>query len=268
VAGRTVASLTPAQIEAFHEDGFLTLSQYLAGDDMERLLRVARADRALSEIANDRLDSEGRVSRLSLRYDLDGDDAYRAYARHEGIVGPVEQLLGTEAYHYHHKMMMKEPRTGGAWEWHQDFGYWYANFLMPDMISCMIAVDRATKANGCLQVLRGSHRMGRIDHGRTGDQTGADLERIAALEDRFDLVHCEMEPGTALFFHSNTLHRSDPNESPDPRWALICCYTATHNPPFRPETRGDFSAFERWNDERVRAAVAEHDARLSAAAAG
>jgi hypothetical protein len=32
--------------------------------------------------------------------------------------------------------MQKEPRVGGAWEWHQDYGYWYKNgFLYPeDMI--------------------------------------------------------------------------------------------------------------------------------------
>ena len=39
----------------------------------------------------------------------------------------------------------------------QDYGYWYTNFLTSDLASCMIALDRSTKANGCLQVLKGSH---------------------------------------------------------------------------------------------------------------
>ncbi len=57
-------------------------------------------------------------------------------------------------------MMLKEPFVGGAWEWHQDYGYWYKNgCLLPHMASCLIAVDRATKANGCLQILKGSHEM-------------------------------------------------------------------------------------------------------------
>ena len=76
-------------------------------------------------------------------------------------------------------MILKEPFTGGAWEWHQDYGYWYNNgCLAPDLASCLIAVDRATKENGCLQVLKGSHHLGRIDHGKVGDQTGADMERV------------------------------------------------------------------------------------------
>jgi ectoine hydroxylase-related dioxygenase (phytanoyl-CoA dioxygenase family) len=231
---------------------------------MEQLLRVGRADRALAEIAADRHDSDGRVSRLSLRFDLSEEDAYRAYARHVRIVEPLEQLLGCDLYHYHHKMMMKEPFTGGAWEWHQDFGYWYGNFLFPEMASCMIAVDRASRANGCLQVLKGSQRMGRLDHGKTGDQTGTEPERITVVEKQFECVYCEMEPGTVVFFHSNLLHRSDANDSPDPRWALICCYTATHNRPFRTTTAGVFEPFERWDDDRVRACVSAHEQRLAA----
>ena len=43
-------------------------------------------------------------------------------------------------------MMVKEAEVGGAWEWHQDYGYWYNNgALFPDMASCMIAVDEAQK---------------------------------------------------------------------------------------------------------------------------
>ncbi|HJP29379.1 MAG TPA: phytanoyl-CoA dioxygenase family protein [Candidatus Latescibacteria bacterium] len=257
------AALSAEQVAAFHRDGYLMLRDHFPVADMERMLRVARTDQELSAGAADRRDSEGRVSRLSLRYSLDGDDAFRAYARHERIVEPLEQLLGSELYHYHHKMMMKEPHTGGAWEWHQDFGYWYGAFLFPDMGSCMIAVDRASKANGCLQVLRGSHRLGRLDHGATADQVGTDAARVKIVEEHFDLVHCEMDPGTVLFFHSNTLHRSDANTSPDPRWALICCYTAVDNTPFKQGAAGEFAPFERWDDERVRGAVLDHEERLT-----
>ncbi len=255
--------LSPADVQAFERDGYLLVQDYFPADDMGRLLRVARADHELSAGATDRHDTEGRVSRLSLRYNLDGEDAYRAYARHEDVVAPLEQLLGGELYHYHHKMMMKEPHTGGAWEWHQDYGYWYGAFLSANMGSCMIAVDRATKANGCLQVLRGSHRVGRLDHGQRGDQTGTDPERIKVLQERLELVHCEMSPGTVLFFHSNTLHRSDPNTSPDSRWALICCYTAVDNTPFIDTAAGDFTRFQRWDHDTVCAAVQTHAERLN-----
>ena len=129
------------------------------------------------------------------------DDIYSAFVRCRRIVEPLEQLLGGEVYHYHHKMMLKEPFVGGSWEWHQDYGYWYSNnCLFPYMASCLIAVDRATKENGCLQVIKGSHLMGRIDHNKTGDQTGADMDRVNVALKHLELVYCEMEPGTRFVF--------------------------------------------------------------------
>ena len=47
------------------------------------------------------------------------------------------------------------------------------------------------------------------------------------------LDYVEMEPGDALFFHSNLLHRSDQNRSDQPRWAMICCYNAARNDPYK-----------------------------------
>ena len=53
----------------------------------------------------------------------------------------------------------------------QDYGYWYGNgCLTPEMGSIFMPLDVCVRENGCLQVLRGSHRMGRIEHGLTGDQ--------------------------------------------------------------------------------------------------
>jgi len=51
--------------------------------------------------------------------------------------------------------------------------------------------------------------------------------------ERLPLVHCEMEPGDAIFFHSNLLHRSDMNRSDEPRWSMICCYNARRNDPYK-----------------------------------
>ncbi|MDA0991760.1 MAG: phytanoyl-CoA dioxygenase family protein [Verrucomicrobia bacterium] len=150
-------------------------------------------------------------------------------------------------------MMLKEPRIGGAWEWHQGYGYWYNDtILFPQLASCMIAVDRASKANGCLQVLRGSHLLGRMNHGSTGGQTGADPDRVQWSTERLETVYCEMEPGTAVFFHCNTLHRSDQNRSENSRWSLICCYNRMSNPPVKRRGHGEPLPIERWDDNRIR----------------
>ncbi len=49
--------------------------------------------------------------------------------------------------------------------------------MFPDMGSVFMPVDKCMKENGCLQVLRGSHKLGRIQHCLVGDQAGADDER-------------------------------------------------------------------------------------------
>lgn len=161
-------------------------------------------------------------------------------------------LLGGEVYHYHHKMILKEAKSGGAWAWHQDYGYWYHNgCLFPLMASCMIAVDRATKENGCLQVLRGSHHIGRVDHGKVGQQTGADEERVEAATRVCERVYVELEPGSAVMFHCNTLHRSDQNTSDDPRWAFICCYNAARNDPYKESKHPSYTPLAKWPRERI-----------------
>jgi ectoine hydroxylase-related dioxygenase (phytanoyl-CoA dioxygenase family) len=94
--------------------------------------------------------------------------------------------------------------------------------------------------------------MGRINHVPIGDQTGADPERVAVARERLELVHVELEPGSAIFFHSNLLHRSDRNTSPDPRWALICCYNTRSNDPYKESRHPRYAFLEKWPDERIK----------------
>jgi hypothetical protein len=248
-------SFTPSaeQIGRFQADGFFIAESLLDAEEVDLLRTIARADHQLVQEAASRGDGEGGAIRLAVDNEL-RDDLYGAIVRSRRIVDTMEALLAGEVYHYHHKMILKEPFVGGAWAWHQDYGYWYHNgCLAPLLASCMIAVDRATKANGCLQVVRGSHRLGRIEHGKVGEQTGvADRERLEAILQRFELVHCELEPGSAIFFDSNLLHRSDQNKSPDPRWAFIACYNARRNDPYLESRHPRYSFLEKWDDARVK----------------
>jgi ectoine hydroxylase len=245
--------ISDSQVEQFNQDGYLFLEALFDPEEMDLLLTTAKADRALDQHALALKDGEGGVSKLTLWY-KPGDDIYGMFARCPRVVDTMERLLDDTVYHYHSKMMLKEPYTGGAWTWHQDYGYWYnAGYLYPDMASCLIAVDRASRENGCLQVLRGSHKLGRVDHVLAGDQTGADLSRVEQALKRLELVYCEMEPGTALFFHSNVLHRSDQNRSPNSRWSLICAYTAARNvPPFNEPNHPGYEPLVKVPDSAIK----------------
>lgn len=242
---------SPDDLARYAADGFLIVRGLFSAEEIRLLGDTARSDHALDQAAVARDDGEGNRVRLSL-WNHPGDGIYGLVARCRRIVDSVEQLIGGEVYHYHSKMILKDARTGGAWAWHQDYGYWYQNgVLFPDLCSVMIAVDAATRENGCLEVLRGSHRMGRINHILTGDQAGADRERVAEAEKRLEKVYCVMEPGDAVFFHANTLHGSGPNHSEHPRWAMICCYNAAANDPYKESHHPGYTPLHKVDDSAV-----------------
>jgi ectoine hydroxylase-related dioxygenase (phytanoyl-CoA dioxygenase family) len=247
-----ITEFTPAELTAYLQDGFFVARSLFDGQEIQKLLAFAQEDPAFAGSVYGRKDATGKETKLAV-WNHAGEDLYSMFARSPRIVNRMEQALGGEVYLYHMKMMLKEPHVGGAWEWHQDYGYWYNNgCLYPLLASCLIAVSEANKANGCLQVLRGSHLMGRIDHGKTGDQTGADLERVNAALERLELVYVECQPGDAIFFDSNLLHRSDANSADYPRWSLICCYNAARNDPYKESRHPGYSRLDRVTESAIR----------------
>ena len=223
--------LTPEQIEAYHRDGFVVARGMFTPEEAGLIRRTAEVDDALHEAAYFRSDSTGSKTRMTV-WNEPGDDIFGLFSRTERIVDSMEALVGGEVYHYNSKLNAKEPFEGGAWEWHQDYGYWYASgCLFPDMATCILALDPCTRENGCLQVLRGAHHAGRIDHMQSGNQVSADPRRMEHLEARLEKIYTEQEPGDVLFFHCNMPHASDANTSPNRRWVLISCYNARTNNP-------------------------------------
>jgi ectoine hydroxylase-related dioxygenase (phytanoyl-CoA dioxygenase family) len=244
--------LTLDQIEQFDELGYIVLDGLLDVEEVDLLHKIARADLQIKQDVASRADGEGGAIDLVVRNEVEPETIYGAIVASESLVNAVETVLGDEVYHYHHKMILKEPKVGGAWAWHQDYGYWYNNgCLWPKMASCLIAVDKATKANGCLQVVPGSHHLGRINHVDVGEQTGADPERVNALLERMPIEHVELNPGSAVLFHSNLLHRSDQNTSDNPRWAFICCYNAKSNDPYKEGRHPRYTPLDKRPDTEI-----------------
>ncbi len=224
--------LSPAQIANFHRDGYVLVKGFCSPEEIKRLYTVAIEDDAMRKNAIEVDDKSGKKSKLSLWY-TPGNDVFGYLTRSEKMVNCSAQLLDSDApvCHFHSKLMQKEPKVGGAWEWHQDYGYWYKNqFMFPDqLLSVMIGLTKANKENGCLQVIKGSHKLGRVNHGFSGEQVGADAEMVKNALQTMELVYAELEAGDALFFHSNLLHRSEANLSDYPRWSMISCYASQSN---------------------------------------
>lgn len=225
--------LTAAEVAAFARDGFLFRRGFFASDELEPLASATRADPEIDGALAAVADSHGNPQEVISWTEL-GDDLLGVLPRLARLVGAAEALLGGPVYHWHSKLSMKRPGSAGRWDWHQDYGYWYdEGCLTPDLLTCMVAVDPSTKANGCVQLVRGSHRLGRVDHGRVGEASGVEPERLAQILKTHEVVHAELAPGDAAFFHSNTLHASGPNESASPRTIVHFSYNRTDNSPYK-----------------------------------
>jgi ectoine hydroxylase len=246
---------TPEQRAAYERDGFVMIRGLFDAEEAGLMRSAIEQDPQLRDSLYERKDAEGKATRMAL-WNQPGDSVYGLAARSHRVVDTMEDMLGGEVYHYHSKLTAKEPYDGGAWEWHQDYGYWYHNGCMyPYMGSVMVALDRATRENGCLQVLRGSHLAGRVNHGvLPGEQIGADMTRVDQMIKTLDLVHAEMEPGDGLFFHANVMHRSDQNRSPNRRWTVLFCFNAARNDPYVKHHHPGYTPLRKVPDSAVKAA--------------
>jgi len=228
-------SLKASQKAQYDNDGYLIIPNFLTQPEVDLLYNLATNDDILRSNAFDLNDQAGKRTKLTLWF-TPGNDTFSLLTRSERMVRSVQSLLGDgEVCHFHSKLMQKEPKVGGAWEWHQDYGYWYKNgFLYPNaLISVMLALTEATKENGCLQVLKGSHKMGRFEHLFAGEQQGADMPFVEEALKICEKIYVELKAGDALFFHPNLLHMSEANLSDKPRWSLISAYNLSYNKPFR-----------------------------------
>ena len=164
----------------YARDGFVVIRQLFDAEEIGYLRDAIETDPQLRESLYDRHDASGKATRMAT-WNHPGDSVYGLAARTHRVVDTMEDMLGGEVYHYHSKLTAKEPKVGGAWEWHQDYGYWYHNgCVFPYMASVMVALDKTTRENGCLQGLRGSHLAGRVDHAQRVHDAGAfELQQLA-----------------------------------------------------------------------------------------
>lgn len=223
-------------VESFRNLGYQIIPNLLSLEEVELLRNSARESLRSDQEVMHKGDKSGKTTLLKM-WNEAGDDPFGMIARDERLVNSARTMLEEQdIYLYSHKMTMKEPREGGAWEWHQDYGYWYEyGCLDPNMLSIFVALDPANQENGCLQILEETHKLGRITHIREEGQFNCDKERVEQAKKRYAHKYVELNAGDAVIFHCNLLHTSDANTSENPRWGFICSYNTVKNEPYKRE---------------------------------
>jgi ectoine hydroxylase len=88
----------------------------------------------------------------------------------------------------------------------------------------------------------------------TGEQAGANMERVEEVLKVLPLDYVVMDPGDVFYFHANLLHRSDQNRSENPRWSMICCYNAARNNPYKEAHHPRYTPLAKLPDSEILAA--------------
>ena len=133
------------------------------------------------------------------------------------------QLLGQKGVRFWHDQLFCKPaKHGGVVAWHQDFSYWTRTTPMQHL-TAWTGLDDASRENGCLQYIPGSHRWGLLNKPvLTGEMEGLKAflneEQIHRLDNPTPI---EMKKGYAAFHHPLLVHGSFENNSERPRRAFV-----------------------------------------------
>ena len=230
--------LTEQQWNDYSRDGFLHLGKVLEPEELEAL-RQRADDLALGNVKNPdvqmQLDTGGAYEELpgavrafdhgTVLYrkiqGLETDDLFAHLVRHPLFLEVCARQYSPHApISIFRAMVMNKPAGQGTiLPWHQDGGNVWALDRDP-LVTIWVALDPATRANGCMEVVPGTHRLGLLSlYGSTVEEEHVRLhcpaERVQPLE---------VEPGHAVLLHNWLIHRSGVNPSPTPRRALTVCY--------------------------------------------
>lgn len=152
------------------------------------------------------------------------DPALRGWGLDPRFTAPMQDLLATPAVSlFTEKLNLKRARVGGPIVLHQDYPYWVDSSEDPGAIAtAVLFLDDADRANGCLEVVPGSH-LGGVRSGKTKHGFGK-FEMDPDADEASRLVAVEVPAGSVVYFGSLLVHRSTPNQSPHDRRALLYSY--------------------------------------------
>ena len=272
--------LNPEQIQQFHKDGFLIGRDLLPREALQPL--IDELEQKVDDLTNDAvrqelLDATDIFSdapfdtRLALVSEACSEHnwLWRQFGTKQhktagmftlrtwpALLDVAESLIGSEILaHPQTVLRVKLPdQEETVVPWHQDLAY-----LIPEeagetlVLNFWIPLVKATAENGCLQVIRGSHRAGLWAHDyRVSSYKGV---AEADLPDG-EIVTCELDVADVLMTMERVLHRSIPNTSNTVRWSLDTRYSRIGLPTGRSQKPG-FVARSRENPESV--ARSHHD---------
>ncbi len=222
--------LSDEQVAFFHEYGYLSDIPLLTEEQVQQLRteleEVKDPDHPGHHLFYEFHSNESKDPNAVLFHSLGHwrlSPGFHDVLWHPAFVVAASQLLGNQAVRFWHDQLFCKPaHHGGVVAWHQDYSYWTRSVPMQHL-TCWVGLDDATRANGCLCYIPGSHRWGLLDKPElAGDMEGLNAFLTPAQRESFaNKVFVEMKRGHATFHHPLLVHGSYANQSANSRRAFV-----------------------------------------------
>ena len=210
--------LSDDAIEFFWKNGYVPLG---------RVITRAQANEIRGHVEQFEAEHPLDVGKLDLKANLLFtwcDDL----SSHPAVLPDLAQLLGPDILCHTAAFRNKAPDGRTHVSWHQYTTYEHVD---PCKVIAWYAITDATKENGCLRFMPGSHRWGQLEH-TEGDDPDSMLSHKHFVSESMDggnAVEMELEAGEAVFFHYGVVHGALPNNSKDRRMGLFFDYFAAES---------------------------------------
>ena len=135
--------------------------------------------------------------------------------QNKNFLNLVENFIGPDIVLHHTKLFLKPAKVGSTFPLHQDWSYFPTQ--NNTMIAAMIHISDSTEEMGCLRLVPGSNKLGKIKNS-SGHSFVKEIHNEYQLE---SVMPIEAKKGDVLFFHSFTIHGSMPNKSKRPRKTIL-----------------------------------------------
>ena len=244
-------SLDPTDRKQYDEQGFLLVKGLFEPAELEPWRRrfqdivegrVPAAERMLVMkdvmIAKGVVEAESKLAAVAKIQDFHQDPVlFDGYCRSPKLLRYVEGICGPDIKSIHNMLINKPPGVDGRHPLHQDLLY-FPFRPADEIVGTWTALDPATRENGCLVVVPGSHKGELLEHENPGwEYVNFLYVGAKGAGEATQRVHLEMEPGDTVFFHPLLLHGSGRNRSPGFRVAISahfasarCRYLPGHAP--------------------------------------
>jgi len=223
--------LTPEQHAQFEREGYLFFPGLFTPEETRTLTDAVPALYSKREAYNVREKDSDAVRTNFAAHMV--SEPFAKLARHPRMVGPVQELLGEALYMHQFKINGKMAFEGDVWQWHQDYGTWLNDDMMPTERAMNVAIflDDVNQYNGPLMFIPGSHEKGVVEARHDLTTTSyplwtVDNDLIGQLVQRAGgknggIVSPQGPAGSMILFHSCLVHASSSNLSP---WNRVSVY--------------------------------------------